>query len=82
MAPRAEGADLEWVLRRDFEGFVLERAGHPPLRAPDEGRLLFAFERELTLAKAKLGELMMRLELAEVLIEKRGLLDEWKRSKR
>jgi len=39
-------------------------------------------ERELTLAKAKLGELMMRLELAEVLIEKRGLLDEWKRSKR
>ncbi len=39
-------------------------------------------ERELTLAKAKLGELMMRLELAEVLIEKRGLLDEWKRSRR
>lgn len=39
-------------------------------------------ERELTLAKAKLGELMMRLELAEVLIEKRGLTDEWKRSKR
>jgi transposase len=39
-------------------------------------------ERELTLAKAKLGELMMRLELAEVLLEKRGLLDEWKRSKR
>ena len=38
-------------------------------------------ERELTLAKAKLGELMMRLELAEVLIEKRGLMDEWKRSK-
>ncbi len=38
-------------------------------------------ERELILAKAKLGELMMRLELAEVLIEKRGLLDEWKRSK-
>lgn len=39
-------------------------------------------ERELTLAKAKLGELMMRLELAEILIEKRGLTDEWKRSKR
>ena len=39
-------------------------------------------ERELTLAKAKLGELMMRLELAEVLIEKRGLTDEWTRSKR
>jgi hypothetical protein len=28
------------------------------------------------LAKATLGELMMRLELAEVLIEKRGLTDE------
>ena len=38
-------------------------------------------ERELTLAKAKLGELMMRLELAEVLIEKRGFMDEWKRSR-
>jgi hypothetical protein len=39
-------------------------------------------ERELTLAKAKLGEMMMRLELAELLIEKRGLMDEWKRSRR
>jgi hypothetical protein len=39
-------------------------------------------ERELTLAKAKIGDLMMRLELAEVLIEKRGLMDEWKRSRR
>lgn len=28
-------------------------------------------ERELTLARAKIGELMMRLELAELLIEKR-----------
>ena len=39
-------------------------------------------ERELTLARAKIGELMMRLELAEHLIEKRGLGDEWKRSRR
>ena len=29
-------------------------------------------ERELTLARAKIGELMMRLELAEHLIEKGG----------
>jgi transposase len=36
-------------------------------------------ERELTLARAKVGELMMRLELAEDLIEKRGFTDEWKR---
>ena len=39
-------------------------------------------ERELTLARAKLGELMMRLELAEHLIEKRGLTDEWKKQRR
>jgi hypothetical protein len=39
-------------------------------------------ERELTLARAKIGELMMRLELAEYLIEERGLADEWKRSRR
>ncbi len=39
-------------------------------------------ERELTLTRAKIGELMMRLELAEHLIEKRGLADEWKRSRR
>ena len=39
-------------------------------------------ERELTLARAKIGELMMRLELAEHLIEKRGLADEWKKSRR
>lgn len=38
-------------------------------------------ERELTLARAKIGELMMRLELAEDLIEKRGFADEWKRRK-
>ena len=36
-------------------------------------------ERELTLARAKIGELMMRLELAEDLIEKKGFADEWKR---
>jgi transposase len=39
-------------------------------------------ERELTLARAKIGELMMRLELSEYLIEKRGLADEWKKLRR
>jgi len=39
-------------------------------------------ERGLTLARAKIGELMMRLELAERLIEKRGLTDEWKKQRR
>jgi len=39
-------------------------------------------ERELTLARAKIGELMMRLELAEHLIAKRGRADERKKSRR
>jgi transposase len=39
-------------------------------------------ERELTLARAKIGELMMRLELSEHLIEKRGLMDEWRKLRR
>jgi transposase-like protein len=63
--------DLEHWQRRFLE------AGQRGLRTRQDPE-----ERELTLAKAKLGELMMRLELAEILIEKRGLTDEWKRSKR
>ena len=39
-------------------------------------------ERELTLARAKSGDLMKRLELAEHLIKKRGLTDEWKKQRR
>jgi hypothetical protein len=39
-------------------------------------------ERELTLARAKIGELRMRLELSEHLIEKRALMDEWKKLRR
>ncbi|HXH05151.1 MAG TPA: hypothetical protein VNI83_01030 [Vicinamibacterales bacterium] len=39
-------------------------------------------EGELILARAKLGELMMRLELAEDLIEKRGFTDEWRKRAR
>ena len=39
-------------------------------------------ERELRLARAKIGELMMRLELAEHLIEKRGFTDECKKPQR
>src|SRR5437879_2581557 len=38
-------------------------------------------ERELILSRAKIGELMMRLELAEDLIEKRGFTDEWERGR-
>ncbi len=39
-------------------------------------------ERELTLARAKIGEVMMRLELSEGLIEKKGFAEEWRRRKR
>ena len=39
-------------------------------------------ERELTLAPAEIGELMMRLEPAEFVIEKRRLAEDWKKSKR
>ena len=39
-------------------------------------------ERELRLTRAKIGELMMRFELAEHLIEKRGLTDESKKPRR
>jgi transposase len=39
-------------------------------------------ERDLTLARAKIGELMMRLELAEHLIEKKGFADEWRKHRR
>src|SRR5512136_2446075 len=70
-APQVPAHDLESWQRRFLE------AGQRGLRTKADPE-----ERELTWAKAKLGELMMRLELAEILIEKRGLLDEWKRSKR
>jgi hypothetical protein len=36
-------------------------------------------DRELIRTRAKIGELTMRLELAEDLIGKRGLVDEWKK---
>lgn len=61
---------LEAWQRRFLEGGQRGLRGH---RDPEE--------RELTLAKAKVGELTMRLELAEGLIEKRGFADEWKRRK-
>lgn len=40
-----------------------------------------AEDRELLRTRAKLGELMMRLELAEGLIEKKGYGEEWKKHK-
>ena len=36
-------------------------------------------ERELTRARAKVGELMMELELAEMLLKKRGFGDDLKK---
>jgi len=59
-------------LREDWPRRFLD-GGHRGLRIRRDPE-----ERELTLAKAKIGELTMRLELAEGLIEKRGFADEWK----
>jgi hypothetical protein len=39
-------------------------------------------ERELTLARANIVELMMRFELAEHLIDKRAFTEEWKMHRR
>lgn len=39
-------------------------------------------ESELTRTRAKLGETMMRLELAEMLLEKRGYMDDLKKLRR
>lgn len=38
-----------------------------------------AEQQELVRTRAKLGETMMRLELAEILIEKRGFMDDLKK---
>lgn len=39
-------------------------------------------ERELVRTRAKLGETMMKLELAEMLLEKRGYMDDLRRLRR
>lgn len=39
-------------------------------------------EREITRTRAKLGETMMRLELAEMLLEKRGYMDDLRKLRR
>ena len=47
-----------------------DRAGVAAPAGGGAGCRLSREERDLTLARAKIGELMMRLELAELLIEK------------
>jgi len=51
-------------------------AGSRGLKRQSDGE-----DRELLRTRAKLGEVMMRLELAEGLIEKKGYGDEWKKRK-
>jgi hypothetical protein len=41
-------ADLDYVLRRDCDGFVLERPHGEPLCAAEEGELLYLLEKDLT----------------------------------
>jgi len=79
---RLRGESLDGVSREsqvpahELEGWqrIFLEQGKRGLRTKAEPE-----ERELILARAKIGELMMRLELAEDLIEKRGFTDEWKR---
>ena len=77
---RGEGLDGVWresqVPAHELERWqrIFLEQGKRGLRTKAEPE-----ERELILARAKIGELMMRLELAEDLIEKRGFTDEWKR---
>ena len=59
----------------DWQRAFLE-AGNRGLKRQSE-----AEDRELLRTRAKLGELMMRLELAEGLIEKKGYGEEWKKRK-
>jgi hypothetical protein len=68
-----------WSAQRKTE-LVLRLLRGEPLDAVSRESQVPA--RELTLARAKVGELTMRLELAEYLIEKRGFGDEWRRSRR
>jgi len=50
---------------------VILESGARGLKTPSDPQ-----ERELTLARLKIGGLMMRLELAEHFIEKMGFTDE------
>ncbi len=47
-------ADLNYSLRRDTDGFVLERSHGEPLCAAEEGELLYLLEKDLTIALQKL----------------------------
>ena len=47
-------ADLGYSLRRDADGFVLERSGRQPLLATETGELLYLLEKDLTIELQKL----------------------------
>src|SRR5213594_2023895 len=93
--PPAEGLDLPERWSRSEALDAVSRESQVPAHELESWKRVFLEqgtrglrirgepeERELTLARAKIGELMMRLELAEDLIEKRGFTDEWKRRAR
>jgi len=56
-------------------GFLEQGSRGPKTRSGSE-------EREMTLARGKIRELMMRLELAEHLIEKKWFTNEWRKHER
>src|SRR5712691_4957775 len=76
--PAADELPERWSVQRKTE-LVMRLLRGEALDAVSRESQVPAEERELILARAKIGELMMRLELAEDLIEKRGFTDEWKR---
>src|SRR5437867_12444702 len=93
--PPAEGLDLPERWSRSEALDAVSRESQVPAHELESWKRVFLEqgarglktrsdpeERDLTLARAKIGELMMRLELAEHLIEKRGLTDEWRKQRR
>lgn len=76
------GEPLETVSREgQIPSIELERLQHIFVEHGTRGFLVQGESRDhqLLLARAKIGELVLRLELAEELIRKSGLLEEWEK---
>jgi len=67
-------ADLEYGLRRDGDGFVLESSHAEPLRAADEGELLYLLEKDLTVALQMLRRDLYFLHAAALASPDAGVL--------
>lgn len=72
--PRARTADLEYSVRSELGGFVLERADRAPMRAEDEGELLFELERDTSIALQGLRRDLYFLHAASLATERGAVL--------